>query len=517
MAAPTHADRRQWLTVFAAAGALAMITIDGAGTVVALPTIQSQLALPDGAQEWIITIYALTLAATVAIGGHLGDMVGRVRMFVCGVVLFATGSLICALSPNLAVLLCGRIVEGLGNVTMAPAAALIAADAFGPDKRGKAMGLYSGLGGLAMMGGPILAGALVQFGGWRSVFLVNLPLAAITLVIARIARPRAAAPTSEPFNPLHAVLLVPGVGAAVLALQESRDWGWSSPLTLGLLAFGIVALGIFVALQLRTQNPLIDVRRLLERRFAAACLILFCGQFSVTAQGAFGAISLQRIFEFTPLSAGLAMLFFLIPLMVASPISGLLYDRFGLKVPALTGLALASAGFFLESRMLPAIDFAWLAPALMLIGAGIGLALTQTYTDGTARIPEDARGRAFGTLDTLRQLGGAVGMAAIGTVVVSAENTRVTGLAAVSAMPGDTRSSLASLMVEALYGHAGAVRQIKEAWPSLGPALRDSAARSIADGYVLSVTVLALGFVAVGWLLRTQAEPARAPVPKIRA
>lgn len=517
MAPPAPTDRRQWLTVLAAGGALAMITIDGAGTAVALPTIQSQLALPDGAQEWIITIYALTLAATVAIGGHLGDMLGRVRMFVCGVVLFATGSLICALSPNLTVLLCGRIVEGLGNVTMAPAAALIAADAFGPDKRGKAMGLYSGLGGLAMMCGPILAGALVQFGGWRSVFLVNLPLAAITLVMTRITRPRVAAPAAEPFNPLHAVLLVPGVGAAVLALQESRDWGWSSPLTLALLAFGVVALGIFIALQLRAPNPLIDVRRLVERRFGAACLILFCGQFSVTAQGAFGAISLQRIFEFTPLAAGLAMLFFLIPLMIASPISGLLYDRFGLKVPALIGLALASAGLFLEYSMLPAIDFAWLAPALMMIGAGMGLALTQTYTDGTARIPEAARGRAFGTLDTLRQLGGAVGMAAIGTTVVAAEQTRITDLAAASTMTADARSKLEALMAEAIYGHADAVRQIKEAWPSLGPALRDSAARSIADGYIVSVTVLVLGLVAVGWLLKSQGAPARAPAQKTRA
>ncbi|MQT12371.1 DHA2 family efflux MFS transporter permease subunit [Segnochrobactrum spirostomi] len=503
--------------MLAAGGALAMIMIDGAGTVVALPTIQAQLGLPDGAQQWIITVYALTLAATVAIGGHLGDMLGRVRMFVCGVVLFAAGSLICSLSPNLTALLCGRIVEGLGNVTMAPAAALIAADAFGPDKRGKAMGLYSGLGGLAMMCGPILAGALVQLGGWRSVFLINLPLAAITLFMTRVARPHAGSPVAERFDPVHAVLLVAGVGSAVLALQESRDWGWSSPLTLGLLAFGIVCLGIFVALQLRARNPLIDIRRLVERRFAAACLILFCGQFSVTAQGAFGAISLQRVFHFSPLSAGLAMLFFLIPLMLASPLSGVLYDRFGLRVPALIGLALASAGFFLESRMLPAIDFAWLAPALVLIGAGIGLALTQTYTDGTARIPEGARGRAFGTLDTLRQLGGAIGMAAIGTTVVGAERARLAVLAASSAAPGDARSNLETVLTEALYGHADAVRQIKEAWPSLGPALRDSAARSIADGYVVSVTVLALGLVAVGWLLRFQAEPVRAPAPKTRA
>ncbi|WP_332118796.1 MFS transporter [Azorhizobium caulinodans] len=495
-------SRQRWCTVFAAAGALGMIMIDATGTAVALPSIQRDLMLSHGAQQWIITLYALTVAVAIATGGRLADVYGRARVFRVGVMLFAFGSVVSGLAVNLPMLLCGRTLEGLGNILMAPAAALLATEAFGPTERGRAMGLYSGLGGLAMVIGPIVCGAVVQVGGWRWAFFVNLPLALAVLLLLREAGPAAASPRSGTFRPAHSLLLVAALGPIVLGLQESHAWGWTSPLTLSLIAIGAVLLALFVVTQARAVDPLVDVRLFTRRQFCADGLVLFCAQCAIIGQSAYGAIYLQRVLHFAPLQSGLAMLLFLGPMMVCAPLSGLLYDRYGVKVPVVAGLTLATLGFVLEVHALPRMDFLYMAPALVMLGAGMGLALSQTYTDGTAQVAESHRGRAFGALDTVRQLGGAIGMAAIGTVVVALERGRVLAIAAEAAPEGATRTQLEALMADAAYGKDEAVRTLAEQWPAVGAALRLSAARSISEGYYVGAAMLALALCAAVLLMR---------------
>lgn len=500
-------SRQRWLTVFAAAGALGMIMIDGTGTAVALPSIQHDLLLSHGAQQWIITLYALTVAMTIATGGRLADVYGRARMFRAGVVLFAVGSLASGLAVDLPMLLCGRATQGIGNIMMAPAAALLATEAFGPAERGRAMGLYSGLGGLAMVIGPIVCGVLVQVGSWRWAFFVNLPLAVAVLLLLRAAGPAAAGPRSGTFRPADSLLLAAALGPLVLALQQSHAWGWGSALTLSLIATGAVLLVVFIRIQARAADPLLDVRLFTRRRFFIDGLVLFCAQSAIVGQSAYGAIFLQRVLHFSPLGSGLVMLIFLGPLMVCAPISGLLYDRYGLKAPVVAGLSLATAGFALECLAVMRIDFALMVPALIMIGSGMGLTFSQAYTDGTAQVAEPQRGRAFGALDTVRQLGGAIGMAAIGTVVVALERGRVLAIAAGAAPDPGIRAQLEATMEQAIYGRAEAVKTLTEQWPAVASALRDSAARSIAQGYFVGVGMLALALVAALLLLRGGRHP----------
>ena len=494
--------RQRWCTVFAAAGALGMIMIDATGTAVALPAIQRDLMLSQGAQQWIITLYALTLAVAVATGGRLADVYGRANVFRVGVCVFAVGSVVSGLAPTLPLLLCGRTLQGLGNIMMGPAAALLATEAFGPTERGRAMGLYGGLGGLAMVIGPIVCGAVVQAGGWRWAFFVNLPLAVAVLVLLRAAGPAAASPRSGTFRPGHSLLLAAALGPVVLGLQQSHAWGWSSPLTLALVAVGIALLVVFVIIQVRVVDPLIDVRLFARRQFCADGLVLFCAQSAIVGQSAYGAIYLQRVLHFTPLQSGLAMLLFLSPLMVCAPLSGVLYDRYGAKVPVVAGLALATTGFVLECLALPRLDFAFMAPALVMIGAGLGLSLSQTYTDGTAQVAEHHRGRAFGALDTVRQLGGAIGMAAIGTVVVAVERGRVLALAAQASPDTAARAQFETLMAQALYGKDEAVHTLAAHWPEIATALRLGAARSISEGYYVGAVMLAVALLAALLLMR---------------
>ena len=505
-------SRQRWCAVFAAAGALGMIMIDGTGTAVALPSIQRDLMLSHGAQQWIITLYALTVAVAIATGGRLADVEGRARMFRAGVVLFAFGSMVSGLSVNLPMLLCGRALEGLGNIMMAPAAALLATEAFGPSGRGRAMGLYSGLGGLAMVIGPIVCGALVQAGSWRWAFFVNLPLAALVLVLLAKAGPAAASPRSGTFQPAHSLLLAAALGPMVLGLQQSHSWGWTSPLTVGLIASGCLLLGVFIVSQARADDPLMDVRLFTRRQFSADGIVLFCIQSAIVGQSAYGAIFLQRVLHFTPLESGLAMLLFLVPMLICAPLSGVLYDRHGAKLPVVAGLSLATLGFFLETQALPRMDFAHMVPALILLGAGIGLCVSQTYTDGTAQVSESQRGRAFGALDTVRQLGGAMGMAAIGTVVVAMERGRFHAIAEASGVEGAARAQLEVIMEQAIYGNEEAARTLAAQAPAVAEALRLSAARSIADGYYVGFIMLAVALLAVIVLMRGRPNTTGAPV-----
>lgn len=496
--------RQRWLMVFAASAALGMIMIDATGAAVALPSIQRDLKLSHGAQQWIITIYSLTLGAAIATGGRLSDVYGRKHIFCAGVILFALGSLITGLAFNLPMLLMGRTLEGIGNITMAPAAALLATEAFGPNERGRAMGLYSGLGGLAMVFGPIVCGVLVQVLGWRWAFFVNLPIAVASLLLLRAAGPVAVSPRSGTFRPVDSLLLAAAMGPIVLGLQQSHVWGWTSALTLGLIGGGAVLLLLFVTQQLHASDPLVDIRLLLDRQFSADGIVLFCAQSALVGQSAFGALYLQRVLHFTPLQSGLAMLFLLTPLMICAPLAGILYDRFGVKVPIVAGLSLATIGLFWESQALPLMDFKMLFPALVVLGAGMGLCLSQSYTDGTSRVEESHRGRAFGALDTMRQLGGAMGMAATGTVVAGMERGRFLAIADAAAPEGHARSHLETLMEQAVYGVPEAIRALVDQWPAVASALRLSAARSIGEGYYVGTCMLALALISVLLLMRSR-------------
>jgi EmrB/QacA subfamily drug resistance transporter len=505
-------DSRRWWTLFSLVGALAMVMIDGTGVSVALPQIQRDLQLDQGSLQWVITAYSLTLAAGLATGGRLGDQVGRVRVFVAGVLLFAAGSVTCALAPGLSVLLTGRVIEGLGNVLMIPAAAVLVTEAFDPKLRGQAMGIYSAVGSVFMALGPPIGGALVQSVGWRWVFLVNLPLAAGVLAMVAYVRPEDAEPTPQPFHVRYTIMLVAGLTALVLGLQESHTWRWTSPLTLALIFGGILMLAVFGASQWRLTEPLLDVRLFLNRGFTADAVVLYCAQFALIGQVAFNAIYLQNILNFPPLQAGLAMLLLVVPWMLMAPVAGMLYDRFGIRVPAFLGLSLITCGFLLETHTFPLREFLWIAPCMVILGMGLGLAMPQSYTDGMSRVTADRRGQAYGMLDTLRQVGAAMGIALIGTLVASQEVSRIGEIAEHYATAPAQAAALRDSLLEAARGKVEAAATLRESWPQSLTDLKASGAQSIADGYYVGTLVAALGLI-VAMVLMRQGRPASIIAP----
>lgn len=506
VASKVSPDRRQWLTLLVMCGAYVAAMIDGTGVAIALPSIQRDLNLDQGELQWIITIYALTLASTLATGGRLGDRFGRLRVFVVGMLLFVSGSLVSGLSPHLHVLLLGRLVEGLGNALMVPVASVLASESLGPRRRGQAMSIYSAVGGASMVLGPLLGGALVQYVGWRAVFFANVPIVVLTLGMLWLTKPVVPASQARSFNYAQAPLLIVALGMLILGLQESHNWLLTMPLAIaGLIAGGAALLTAFVFVQLKVTEPLLDVRLFRHKSFTADAVVLYCTQFAVVGQSAFIGIYFQRILEFSPLHAGLAIVCMPAAWVILSPIAGYWYDRVGVRLPATLGLLLVAAGFLVEIIALPYREFAWLVPALLLIGAGLGLANPQAYTDGMAHVAPEDRGQAYGLLDTIRQVGGAMGMAAVGALVAAQETLRIDRIAAASTRTSDDRAGLAGLLHGAAQGQPEASHALATKWPAAVEALRSSGAQSIADGYGVALATTAVGLILI--LLLRRGEP----------
>jgi MFS family permease len=314
-------------------------------------------------------------------------------------------------------------------------------------------------------------------------------------------------PTPQPFHLRYTIMLVAGLTALVLGLQESHAWHWTSPLTLSMIFGGIVLLTLFAASQWRLTEPLLDVRLFLNRGFTADAVVLYCAQFALIGQVAFNAIYLQNILNFPPLQAGLAMLLLIVPWMLMAPVAGMLYDRFGIRVPAVLGLSLITCGFLLETQTFPTREFLWVAPCMVILGMGLGLAMPQSYTDGMSRVTADRRGQAYGMLDTLRQVGAAMGIALIGTLVATQEVSRINEIADDYTTPPAHSDHLRDLLLGAARGHAAAADTLPENWPDAVADLKASGAQSIADGYYVGTFVAALGLI-VAMVLMRQGRPA---------
>ena len=485
-----------------------MIFVDQTVVSVALPKIQSDLAVSQTGLEWIVNAYVLALAVTVALGGKVGDIFGRVRAFVAGVVTFASASVLCGLAPNEGVIIAARAIQGLGAALMLPSSAAIVIESFNIRERGKAMAIYVGVAQAFLALGPLLGGFLTEYLSWRWVFWINVPVGALALTMTYISKPVGMESAGGRVRPVYALLLILGMFAFVFGLQEGHDWGWSSPVTLGFLASGLILLEIFSFIQIKSDDPLIQLRLFRNPAFAIDCALLFCIQFAMISLIVFGAIFLQKNLGFTPLEAGLGIMPIIISVVIMSQISGRLFDRIGVKVPALTGAFLIAAGFFLQAPFLEGGDFLKILPGMIILGFGIGFVMVPTSTDALNRAGSEYRGQASGVVQTMRQIGATVGLASIGGLVATVQKGEISKLIAGFGGPESVKAGLTPLVNSALRGQSGSFRELEVISPSLVPELHAAVARSIAAGYyfaggvVLAAFIIALIFMKGG----TQSE-----------
>ena len=407
--------------------AVAMTFIDQTIVSLAIPELQRDLHLSATGTQWIINAYLLALAALFAFGGRLADIAGHRRMVVIGVVIFAVASAMCGFTPTgeaaEAWMITFRVIQGAGAALMVPAALAIVVAAFPVAQRGKALALFFGITGGLTAVGPLAGGYLTEW-TWRSIFWVNVPVAIIALVLTYMAKPDdTRRPTRIDWR--GAALIAGGMTLAVLGLQQSSNWGWTSPATIACIAAGVILLLLFVRVETRVESPLIDMTIFTNRGFTAANAVLFLFSAVFIPVFFFTSMYAQISLGEDASNAGLYLLVFFAGFGVASQWGGRIYDARGVRAAVLPGCVVGAVGFFLWANNLD--DFSlgdqWIY--IVMAGAGCGLVLGPASTDAVNRVSADRYGEATGINQTIRNFGASIGLAVLGTILIMQNKSNI--------------------------------------------------------------------------------------------
>jgi EmrB/QacA subfamily drug resistance transporter len=410
-------DNRKWWTLGAMCFALFMIMLDNTVVNVALPSIQRDLHTSISGLEWTINGYTLSFAVLLATGGRLGDIFGRRRMFIGGVVLFTLASATAGLAPDSLSLVISRIVQGVGGAFMMPGTLSIITDAFPASERGKAIGTWAGVSALALAIGPVLGGFLTEQVTWRAIFFINIPVGVGTVLAALFAvRESRDETVGREVDYAGVAALTAGLTAFVLALVEGNSWGWSSPGIIALILGSVVLLAAFAAIERRVRAPMVEFALFANRTFIGAVSVAFIVTFAMLGMFFFLALYMQNILGYSPLEAGVRFLPTTLLIMVVAPIAGRLSDRFGPRWPIVAGLSLTTIALFMFTQIGDATTYSDLLPAFILMGGGVALTMSPMSTAAMNAVPTAKAGIASGVLSTFRMVGGSFGVAAIGAI-----------------------------------------------------------------------------------------------------
>jgi EmrB/QacA subfamily drug resistance transporter len=407
--------------------AVAMTFIDQTIVSIAAPEIQKELGLTSTGVQWAINAYLLSLAALFAFGGRLADTVGHRKMVTLGVVVFAGASAMCGLTPKGSLaeawIVTFRVIQGAGGAIMFPAALAIVVHTFALHERGKALAIFFGIAGGLTAIGPILGGYLTQW-TWRAIFWVNIPVAIIALVLIVISKPVTVhRPARMDYRGL--ALIASGVALSVFGFQQSSIWGWSSPGIWLAIAAGVALLVVFYFVELRTPSPLIEVNIFRIRPFLVENLVLGITMLVFVPVFFFASEYAQIGLGKTPSEAGLVLLYFFIGFVIAAQIGGRMLDRVGAKRPVVIGCVLGAVGFWLWAGKVVKLDFSSQELDIILAGAGMGFMLGPASTDAVNRASRLAYGEATGITQTVRNYAASLGLAILGTILVSQLHSHV--------------------------------------------------------------------------------------------
>jgi EmrB/QacA subfamily drug resistance transporter len=493
--------------------AVAMTFIDQTIVSIAVPKIQSELHLTINGVQWVVNAYLLALAAAFTFGGRLADMIGHRRMVVIGIVTFAVASTACGLTPTgsyaEAWIVTWRVIQGIGGAIMYPAALAIVVSAFPVRERGRAMAIFFGVAGGLTAIGPVLGGYLSEW-TWRAIFWVNVPVAIIALVLTAIARPQTESrPGRLDWRGL--VLIAGGVGLAVFGLQQTQVWGWSNATVIISMVAGVALLIAFGFAELRDRQPLIDVRVFTIRAFLVENIVLFTSMIVFIPIFFFASIYAQVALGDGPQEAGLYLLVFFAGFAPGVQIGGRRLDKYGAKGVVVAGCLIATVGFALWAGQVTKLNLSDQWYYIVIAGAGMGLMVGPANTDAINQVGRLSYGEATGITQTVRNFGASVGLAALGTLLVTVErNQLVSGLEKLG-LPSPSAQHVATAL-SSTRG-AGAPGSVPSA---LAHRVFQAAQLSLGDGmravlYAMAGVMLIAGIVAARGLHRGIHAAADAP------
>jgi len=395
-----------------------MAVLDSLVVVTALPSIGASLHAGLGALQWTVNAYGIALAAGIISAAAVGDRFGRRRIFVAGVALFTAGSAVCGLAGSSTMLIGARAVQGIGGAALLTLSLTILTDTFPAQRRGTVVGIYGGLAGLAVAAGPLVGGALTQGADWRWIFWVNVPIGVATAALSARRLPESRG-RERRVDTAGVALVSGGAVSLVWGLVRGGSVGWGSPEVLATLAAGVALLAAFVGWEARTAEPMVPLRLFANRTFAAGSAAMFMMTGSIFAGGFLIIQYAQLARGYSPVMTGVRLLPWLIMPMLISPLAGALSDRIGQRRLIACGLTLQAAGFgWVAARVGAGLGYGELAVALLVAGAGIGMALPTAPTAVLSAVARHELGTASGVATTLQRFG-AVFATAVATAILS--------------------------------------------------------------------------------------------------
>src|SRR5262245_33116913 len=390
-----------------------MILLDNTIVNVALPAIQRGLRVSPGNLEWTINAYVLALASLIVLGGTLGDRYGRKRLFLVGLAVFTVFSSACALARTDAELILHRGLQGVGAAIMAPLTLSILVDAYPPERRPTAIGIWASVAGLGFGLGPIVGGALIGVFGWPAIFWVNVPIGAAGFALAVASVRESRDPGARSLDPLGTILISLGLFVLTFALIETNVHPWLSAYTLGLGVLAFAALAGFLAWEARAPHPMVPLSLFKQPVWSAANAIYALAYLALASMFFLVTLYFQNVHGWSAVRTGLSWIPLNLPFLAVSPFAGRLAKRFGAAQITGGGGLLAAAGMLGLARLGADSTFGNAWPAYVLVGLGYGLFVPAVSATAMAAVGAEHSGVGSGILNSSRQVGAAVGLAVL--------------------------------------------------------------------------------------------------------
>jgi len=413
-------ENRKWWTLAAVTFGLFMIMLDNTVVNVALPAMQDDLQISQSGLEWVVNAYALTFGVLLLSGGKLADLLGRRRIFIVGLVIFTASSLACGLATGSGTLIAARTVQGIGAALMNPATLSIITATFPARQRGMAIGIWAGVSAMALAIGPLVGGILTQKISWSWIFFINVPIGVAGIVAARLFIDESRDTSHEQrLDVPGLVVSAGGLFAISYALIETNHHAWTSTVVLSTFAVGGVAMATFVMLELRQRLPMLDLSLFRNATFAGANAVMLLIGVAMFGIFFFNSLLFQRIIGYSAIQTGAIFLPMTVLIMLIAPVAGKFSDRIGSRWLMAAGMLLLTGSLVEFAQLGRSSNFWDILPALLLGGVGMALVMTPTTAAAMGAVPVDKAGVGSAVINSMRQVGGALGIAVMGAVIAT--------------------------------------------------------------------------------------------------
>jgi EmrB/QacA subfamily drug resistance transporter len=434
-----HAYPRRWWAFVALSFSLLVIGLDNTVLNVALPTIARDLSATQSQLQWIVDAYTLVFAGLLLTMGSLGDRFGRKKALLVGLTIFGAGSIWAAFSGSANVLIAARAFMGIGGALIMPTTLSITTNIFEGKERGRAIGAWAGVAGLSIIIGPVFGGWLLDNYSWGVIFLINVPIIALVLLGTAFLVPESKDPVASKLDPIGALLSIVGLTALLWGIIEVPVVGWRDTRIIAAFIAAAVLLLTFVVWELRSPTPMLNMKLFRNPRFSAASLALTLSAFSM-----FGVLFiltqyLQLILGYSPLQAGSALIALIPTLLIGSILSPRIVERIGTKIPVTIGLVIVAGAFVLLSTASVSSGYGLVASMLAILGLGFGMTMAPATTSIMGALPLGRAGVGSAVNDTTRQVGGALGVAVLGSILASVYQSSLNSASIMNLLPPSVR------------------------------------------------------------------------------